>query len=199
MSPGEASDAEGEDEISDTEDVPMVSATQSQILQKLITQASATISRASYASDEEAGSEGEEEIEEDNAEYEDEGDYDDDDDPMDEEDEDDDDPSFGEKKKKKAAAPKVKAIKESRMSGPPKLKKGESSCGHIIGCRSKLMLQPLHHFLCAKKSPSRQTKTTVPSPTRRSRTAATVTLGMVHQMEWPMPMLLGDEVRPRRS
>lgn len=46
---------------------------------------------------------------------------------MDEEDEDDDDPSFGEKKRKKAAAPKVKAFKEPRMSGPPKLKKGESS------------------------------------------------------------------------
>jgi hypothetical protein len=118
---------------------------------------------------------------------------------MDEEDEDDDDPSFGEKKKKKAAAPKVKPIKEPRMSGPPKLKKGEPSCGHIIGCSSKLMPQPLHHFLCAKKSPNHQTKTTAPSPTRRSHTVATVTLGMVLRTGWPMPMLLGDEVLPRRS
>lgn len=58
-------------------------------------------------------------------EYEDSVDMDDEDDGMDEEEDDDDDPSFGESTKKKKAS-KAKAVKEPRMSGPPKLKKRES-------------------------------------------------------------------------
>ena len=130
MTPGgsaEQSDAEGEDEISENGDVPMVNPLpQSRYKDELTEQASASMSRASEASEGEDPefSGGEDEIE-DGADYEDEGDYDDDDDPMDDDgDDDDDDPSFGEKKKKKSVA-KIKIVKEPRSSGPSKPKKRE--------------------------------------------------------------------------